>query len=147
MARQRKSDAAELTAAAPEPEELAVDFPLERPAAVATTPGGMVRISKGTQQRCIWPVHLSGWQQLGWTVVGAKGAEPQWVEPRTPGRRTTKPALDRATATTTADQLEPLVEPLSAIDSFDPLEPLNPPLDPGQDLDPLAWDDTTTEQP
>jgi hypothetical protein len=133
MARQRKSDAAVLTAAAPEPEELAADFPLERPAAAATTPGGMVRISKGDQQRCIWPVHLSGWQQLGWTVLGGQGAEPQVAEPRAAGRRHTKP--------------EPLIEPLSAIDSFDPLEPLHPPLDPAQELDPLAWDDTTTEQP
>ena len=99
----------------------------------ATTPGGMVRISKGDQQRCIWPVHLSGWQQLGWTVLGAQGAELQVAEPRTAGRRNTKP--------------EPLVEPLGAIDSFDPLEPLNPPLDPDQNLNSLAWDDTTTEQP
>jgi len=103
----------------------------------------MVRISKGTQQRCIWPVHLSGWQQLGWTVVGAQGAEPYLAR----RSRTTKPVLDRATAATTADQLEPLVEPFSAIDSFDPLEPLNPPMDPGQDLNPLAWDDTTGDQP
>ncbi len=29
----------------------------------------MVRICKGDQQRCIWPVHLSGWQQLGWQLV------------------------------------------------------------------------------
>ena len=133
MARQRKSDAADLTAAAPEPEALAADFSLEGAAAAASTPGGMVRISKGTQQRCIWPVHLSGWQQLGWTVLGAQGAEPQVAEPRTAGRRNTKP--------------EPPIEPLSAIDSFDPLEPLNPPLNPDQELDPLAWDDTTTEQP
>jgi hypothetical protein len=133
MARQRKSGAAELTPTSPEPEELVADYPLEGAAAAATTPGGMVRISKGDQQRCIWPVHLSGWQQLGWTVLGAQGAELQVAELQTAGRRNTKP--------------EPLVEPLSAIDSFDPLEPLNPPLDPVQELDPLAWDDTTTEQP
>ncbi len=30
---------------------------------------GMVRICKGDQQRCIWPVHLSGWQQLGWQLL------------------------------------------------------------------------------
>jgi hypothetical protein len=34
--------------------------------------GGMVRISKGDQQRCIWPVHLSGWQQLGWQLVNQR---------------------------------------------------------------------------
>lgn len=33
--------------------------------------GGMVRIGKGDQQRCIWPVHLSGWQQQGWTLIAA----------------------------------------------------------------------------
>ena len=102
----------------------AQDFLFQGQLVSATTPGGMVRISKGDQQRCIWPVHLSGWQQLGWTVVAA---------PRTAGRRHTKP--------------EPPIEPLGAIDSFDPLEPLNPPLDPDQNLNSLVWDDTTTEQP
>jgi hypothetical protein len=29
----------------------------------------MVRISKGDQLRCIWPVHLSGWQLLGWQLL------------------------------------------------------------------------------
>ena len=144
MARQRKSGAPELTPTTPEPEELVADNSLEGAAAATTTPGGMVRIGKGTQQRCIWPVHLSGWQQLGWTVVGAQGAEPQSAEPRTAGRRTTKPVLDRATPTTTADQPEPLIGPLSSIDGLDPL---HPPLDPAQDLDPLVWEDTPAEQP
>jgi hypothetical protein len=31
----------------------------------------MVRISDGGQERFIWPVHLSGWQQQGWTLVAA----------------------------------------------------------------------------
>ena len=39
------------------------------PAQTLRHPGGMVRICKGDQQRCIWPVHLSGWQQLGWQLV------------------------------------------------------------------------------
>lgn len=34
-------------------------------------PAGMVRISNGGQERFIWPVHLSGWQQQGWTLVAA----------------------------------------------------------------------------
>jgi hypothetical protein len=45
----------------------------------------MVRIGKGSQQRCVWPVHLSGWQQLGWQLVGH--SEPQ-AEPN----RTTRSA-------------------------------------------------------
>ncbi len=39
------------------------------PAQALRHAGGMVRIGKGDQQRCIWPVHLSGWQQLGWQLV------------------------------------------------------------------------------
>ena len=39
------------------------------PAQALRHAGGMVRISKGDQQRCIWPVHLSGWQQLGWQLL------------------------------------------------------------------------------
>jgi len=39
------------------------------PAQTLRHAGGMVRISKGDQQRCIWPVHLSGWQQLGWQLL------------------------------------------------------------------------------
>ena len=41
------------------------------PAQTLRHAGGMVRISKGDQQRCIWPVHLSGWQQQGWTLIAA----------------------------------------------------------------------------
>ena len=34
-----------------------------------TVPAGLVRISDGSQVRFIWPVHLSGWQQQGWTLI------------------------------------------------------------------------------
>ena len=36
-----------------------------------TVPVGLVRISDGSQERFIWPVHLSGWQQQGWTLIAA----------------------------------------------------------------------------
>ncbi len=36
-----------------------------------TVPAGLVRISDGSQERFIWPVHLSGWQQQGWTLIAA----------------------------------------------------------------------------
>jgi hypothetical protein len=42
------------------------------PAQTPRHAGGMVRIGKGDQQRCIWPVHLSGWQQLGWQLVNQR---------------------------------------------------------------------------
>jgi hypothetical protein len=81
MARQRKTATGEpaataelqgddddrLPTAAPPP---GMRTPLQSATAQALRPaGGMLRISKGDQQRCIWPVHLSGWQQLGWQLV------------------------------------------------------------------------------
>ncbi len=36
-----------------------------------TVPVGLVRISDGSQERFIWPVHLGGWQQQGWTLIAA----------------------------------------------------------------------------
>ncbi len=47
------------------------------PAQAPRHAGGMVRIGKGSQQRCIWPVHLSGWQQLGWQLVGHGEPQPE----------------------------------------------------------------------
>jgi len=32
-------------------------------------PEGMLRITKGSDSRFIWPVHAQGWMELGWTVV------------------------------------------------------------------------------
>ena len=32
-------------------------------------PEGMLRITKGSESRFIWPVHAQGWMELGWTVV------------------------------------------------------------------------------
>jgi hypothetical protein len=36
-----------------------------------TVPAGLVRISNGSGERFIWPVHLGGWQQQGWTLIAA----------------------------------------------------------------------------
>ncbi|QPN69972.1 hypothetical protein [Synechococcus sp. CBW1108] len=36
-------------------------------------PEGMVRISAGAEHRYIWPVHLGGWQSLGWQLQPAAG--------------------------------------------------------------------------
>ena len=33
---------------------------------------GMLRISKGQEERHVWPVHLPGWLAIGWRVAGAK---------------------------------------------------------------------------
>jgi hypothetical protein len=34
----------------------------------------MLRVSKGNEERHVWPVHLPGWLAIGWRVVGAKEA-------------------------------------------------------------------------
>ena len=34
----------------------------------ALGPAGQVRIYQGAQHRFIWPVHLAGWLELGWTT-------------------------------------------------------------------------------
>ena len=41
-------------------------------AAHGPMPAGMLRISKGHQERYVWPVHLAGWLALGWRVAGAE---------------------------------------------------------------------------
>ena len=47
-------------------------------------PEGMVRIVQGGSYRFIWPVHLGGWQSLGWQLQPAAGLtapEPRLPEP------------------------------------------------------------------
>ena len=39
-------------------------------------PEGMVRISAGSEHRFIWPVHLGGWQSLGWQLQEAAAELP-----------------------------------------------------------------------
>ena len=76
MARKRSNSptddpAAEVLPAKPPaieaPPAMAIRHDLVDPA----VPAGMVRISNGGQERFIWPVHLSGWQQQGWTLIAA----------------------------------------------------------------------------
>jgi hypothetical protein len=50
----------------------------------------MVRITNGHRDRFIWPVHLSGWEQQGWSPVTAaspvliagstQASDPSWVD-------------------------------------------------------------------
>ena len=48
----------------------------------ALGPLGQVRIYKGAQHRFIWPVHLAGWLELGWTTE--PGATPMAAPGGTP---------------------------------------------------------------
>jgi len=76
MARKRSTSPAEEPAAEllpPQPPaiEAAPAMPTRHDLVDPTVPAGLVRISDGSQERFIWPVHLSGWQQQGWTLIAA----------------------------------------------------------------------------
>lgn len=95
MARKHSTSPAEEPAAAVLP---AQPTAIAMPAAV---PAGLVRISNGRQERFIWPVHLSGWQQQGWSLIAAAtgvqitpAQEPSKAEPTSESSATEALLLD-----------------------------------------------------
>ena len=114
MARKRSTSPAEETAAEALPAqptaiEVAPATATRHDLVDPTVPVGLVRISDGSQERFIWPVHLSGWQQQGWTLIAAAtGVQitPQPTAPaavievplavETPEPSTSEPAPDGA---------------------------------------------------
>ena len=59
-------------------------------------PVGQVRIYQGAQHRFIWPVHLAGWLDLGWTTE--PGANGPGVAPRATPTVTSAPRKKRASS-------------------------------------------------
>ena len=130
MARQRKTPTSEpaateqlqgydddrLPAAAPPPR---MPSPLQSATAQALRhAGGMVRIGKGGQQRCIWPVHLSGWQQLGWQLVNQKTQQDYaQMDPEPPPVATTAESVSWALAEDLSPAAAP--EPIEAIEAME----------------------------
>ena len=57
----------------------------------ASVPRGQVRIYLGAAHRFIWPVHLAGWLELGWTTEpgATAGATPVATAPVKPKKRKT----------------------------------------------------------
>ena len=66
---------------------------------VGLGPVGQVRIYLGSAHRFIWPVHLAGWLELGWTTepVATPGATPG-VMPRATPTVTSAPRRKRASS-------------------------------------------------
>ncbi len=85
------------------------------PAQTPRHAGGMVRIGKGDQQRCIWPVHLSGWQQLGWQLVNQS-------EQQSYGQLDPEPAANSTTAESVNWALAEDLNPAAAPELIDPIE-------------------------
>ena len=96
------------------------------PAQALRHAGGMVRICKGDQQRCIWPVHLSGWQQLGWQLLNQNeqpGRMPQdysQMDPEPAPITTTAEPVNWAIA----EEINPAAapEPIEALEAMEAIE-------------------------
>ncbi|MFM2173559.1 MAG: hypothetical protein RLZZ54_1486 [Cyanobacteriota bacterium] len=110
MARKRSTSPAEEPAAEEQP---AQPTPIELPPAAATrhdlgdptVPAGLVRISNGSGERFIWPVHLGGWQQQGWTLIAAATGLQITPAPTAPAAVIEVPL---AAATPEASTVEPI---------------------------------------
>ena len=114
MARKRSTSPAEEPAAEALPSQpieaqTPPALPIRHDLVDPTVPAGLLRISNGSQERFIWPVHLSGWHQQGWSLIAAAtGVQitPQPTAPaavievplaaETPEPSTSEPAPDGA---------------------------------------------------
>ena len=75
-------------------------------------PPSQLLISKDGQTRSIWPVHLAGWQALGWQLqadAAAPEPEPEQPEPEQPDPE--QPEPDQGAGPDGEPQPEPVLEP------------------------------------
>jgi hypothetical protein len=75
-------------------------------------PPSQLMISKDGQSRSIWPVHLAGWQALGWQLQAAAAApepEPEQPEPEQPEP---EPEPDLQSGLDGEPEAEPVLEPV-----------------------------------
>jgi hypothetical protein len=141
MARKRSSGAtaeaaAEALPAQPTEVDVPPALPVRHDLVDPTVPAGMVRISDGSRERFIWPVHLSGWQQQGWTLLAAASGvqiavtlpapEPVIDAPApaaapTPEPSTAEPTAEGTEAETTASWEVETSAPGDALQFDDPL--------------------------
>ena len=86
-------------------------------------PLGQVRIYQGAQHRFIWPVHLAGWLELGWTTepMATPGGTPRVTSGVTSGaigpgvtsaprkKRASSSPSGASTSSATADETLPVL--------------------------------------
>ena len=63
---------------------MAMSTPVRHDLTDPAIPEGMVRIALGSRYRFIWPVHLGGWQSLGWQLQPASEPQPPLQQPQPP---------------------------------------------------------------
>ena len=77
-------------------------------------PVGQVRIYLGSAHRFIWPVHLAGWLELGWTIEQPKAEQPKAEQPKAEVtvKKRRSSSSDPMGASPEASTAKVLVEPL-----------------------------------
>ena len=93
----------------------------------AALPMALQRIEKGGQVQHIWPVHLSGWQALGWRVAAPAEPEVAVAAEATDGVPPALVAAGLPAAAAAALQAEP-----------EPLEPAAVPIVPEAEPEPVV---------
>jgi hypothetical protein len=87
-------------------------------------PPSQLLISKDGVTRSIWPVHLAGWQALGWQLQpDAAAPEP---EPEQPEPEPEQPEPDQEPSPDGAPEAEPVLEPALEPELPTPTEPEPP---------------------
>jgi hypothetical protein len=95
-------------------------------------PPSQLLISKDGVTRSIWPVHLAGWQALGWqlqTDAAAPEPEPEQPEPEPPGAEQPEPEQpepDQEAGLDGEPESEPVLEPDLEPELADITEPKPP---------------------
>jgi hypothetical protein len=91
----------------------------------AWLPPSQLLITKDGQTRSIWPVHLAGWQALGWQLQAdavTPEPEPEQPEPEQPGEEQPEPEQPEPDLEPAPDS-EPVDEPALAQESAGITEP------------------------
>ena len=101
-------------------------------------PEGMVRIVQGGSYRFIWPVHLGGWQSLGWQLQPAAGLPaPEPKLPELELELEPEPELDPELAPDPEPDADPAPEPELEMAVLDvQTSPAGDESDPSSELDP-----------
>ena len=90
----------------------------------AWLPPSQLLISKDGESRSIWPVHLAGWQALGWQLqTDAAAPQPEPEQPETEEPEPEQPEPDLEPAPDSEPEAEPVFEPALEPESAATTEP------------------------
>ena len=96
---------------------------------VSWLPPSKLLISKDGVTRSIWPVHLAGWQALGWQLqpdAATPEPEPEQPEPEPPVPEPEQPEPDQEAGLDGEPEAEPVLDPALEPELPTPTEPEPP---------------------